>query len=311
MRNEYRITRASDGRLIVKPSDGPVRFKWRLGGVLLTGSLLFGAGNLAFDSWIPTAAIELPWSTSKSAPPLRSERKLVRLTLPVQSRSSAEEYSVENAKTTTETSPIENLVARTEKASLDASIAEAVPEYSLIAAEIPSELPNRPDRSSPTQSAVHEVTIESGDSLYTIFDTLEISQREFVEITKGEGRQLKRIHPGQTLAFHMDEDGSLTRLVYQKDEVRSTHFVRAESGFKIETVETAFESRQAFARGQIDSSLFLAGQAAGLPDKTIIEMAEIFGWDVDFALDIRAGDRFSIIYEELFKMASKSVTVPF
>ena len=70
-------------------------------------------------------------------------------------------------------------------------------------------------------------------------------------------------------------------------------------------MEIPFDRRRAFAQGQIDSSLFLAGQAAGLPDKTIMEMAEIFGWDVDFALDIRRGDQFFIIYEELYKNDGK------
>ena len=137
--------------------------------------------------------------------------------------------------------------------------------------------------------------------MYTIFDTLGIHQRELVEITKGEGKQLRRIHPGQTLTFHVGERGNLDQLVYQIDEVRAAHFVRTESNYEIELVETPFESRRALAQGRIDSSLFLAGQAAGLPDKTIMEMAEIFGWDVDFALDIRAGDQFIIIYEELYK----------
>ncbi|KPK40462.1 MAG: peptidase M23, partial [Gammaproteobacteria bacterium SG8_47] len=43
-----------------------------------------------------------------------------------------------------------------------------------------------------------------------------------------------------------------------------------------------------------------AGQRAGLSDNLIMELAAIFGWDVDFALDIREGDEFAVIYEEHF-----------
>ncbi|HKJ77578.1 MAG TPA: peptidoglycan DD-metalloendopeptidase family protein, partial [Gammaproteobacteria bacterium] len=60
------------------------------------------------------------------------------------------------------------------------------------------------------------------------------------------------------------------------------------------------ESRTAHATGTIETSLFEAGREAGLSDRTIMELAYIFGWDVDFALDIRAGDRFTILYEEQF-----------
>ena len=61
----------------------------------------------------------------------------------------------------------------------------------------------------------------------------------------------------------------------------------------------------ATAAGVIDSSLFEAGQRVGLSDNLIMQMAEIFGWDVDFALDIRAGDRFALVFEEQFKDGEK------
>jgi murein DD-endopeptidase MepM/ murein hydrolase activator NlpD len=31
-----------------------------------------------------------------------------------------------------------------------------------------------------------------------------------------------------------------------------------------------------------------------------MELANIFGWDIDFALDIRKGDRFTVLYEEMY-----------
>jgi hypothetical protein len=49
----------------------------------------------------------------------------------------------------------------------------------------------------------------------------------------------------------------------------------------------------------IGSSLFQAGQAAGLSDPLIMRLMQIFRWDIDFALDIHKGDRFAVIYEEL------------
>ena len=54
-------------------------------------------------------------------------------------------------------------------------------------------------------------------------------------------------------------------------------------------------------RGTISSSLFLAGQDAGLSDAMILRLADIFGWDIDFVLDIRAGDTFTVIFEEYFR----------
>jgi murein DD-endopeptidase MepM/ murein hydrolase activator NlpD len=38
--------------------------------------------------------------------------------------------------------------------------------------------------------------------------------------------------------------------------------------------------------------------SAGLSANQIMELAGIFGWDIDFALDIRSGDSFKLLYQE-------------
>ena len=59
------------------------------------------------------------------------------------------------------------------------------------------------------------------------------------------------------------------------------------------------------ARGIITNSLFLAGKDAGLTDALVMELAGIFGWDIDFILDIREGDQFTVIYEEKYVEGEK------
>jgi len=61
-----------------------------------------------------------------------------------------------------------------------------------------------------------------------------------------------------------------------------------------------FDIQTQSAHSIIQDSLFLSGQRAGLSDSIIMQLANIFGWDIDFALDIRSGDRFSVIYEEKY-----------
>ena len=59
------------------------------------------------------------------------------------------------------------------------------------------------------------------------------------------------------------------------------------------------------ATGVIDSSLFLAAQQAGLSENVTMQLADIFGWDVDFALDIRQGDSFAVVYDEYYRYGKK------
>jgi murein DD-endopeptidase MepM/ murein hydrolase activator NlpD len=72
------------------------------------------------------------------------------------------------------------------------------------------------------------------------------------------------------------------------------------NGFKSTLIEHPVERRTASASGVITSSLFEAAQQAGMSDKLTMELAGIFGWDIDFALDIRDGDHFSVIYDDLY-----------
>jgi murein DD-endopeptidase MepM/ murein hydrolase activator NlpD len=65
--------------------------------------------------------------------------------------------------------------------------------------------------------------------------------------------------------------------------------------------ERALQRRVGSASGTITHSLFGAGEKAGLDDSVILKMAEVFGYDIDFAQDIRRGDHFAVIYDEVYR----------
>ncbi|HEB93008.1 MAG TPA: peptidase M23 [Gammaproteobacteria bacterium] len=144
-------------------------------------------------------------------------------------------------------------------------------------------------------------TVRSGDSLARIFSRLRISPQQLDRLMRsGEDTAiLKRIMPGQTLKFDV-QDGELQQLVYVIDRLTTLHVQREGEDFGTHTITRELETRVTNASGEISSSLFLAGMDAGLSDNLVMELAGIFGWDVDFALDIREGDRFTLLYEEKY-----------
>ncbi len=149
--------------------------------------------------------------------------------------------------------------------------------------------------------------IGNGDSLYYIFKKRKLDPRELMMLIKAKphGRKLERLMPGQVLDFTLDDTRSLVALDLKLDQTRTLKFSRNGTGFESELVEVPLERRTAHAAGRIDESLFLTGQRAGLSNKIIMELVEIFGWDIDFALDIRSGDSFLVVYEELYKDGEK------
>ena len=152
-----------------------------------------------------------------------------------------------------------------------------------------------------------DVTIRKGDTLSDIlkrqgYDGGEINR---VIASNPEARVLRQLYPGQILRLRIETGQPWQELVYETDPGEAFHLVRLDDRFELTKEIRRFETRAAHVTGTIDSSLFEDGQAAGLPDSLIMKLAEIFGWDIDFALDLRHGDRFSVIYEEKYRGGRK------
>ncbi len=159
-----------------------------------------------------------------------------------------------------------------------------------------------PTASTQPDIARKTATVKSGDNLALIFSQQGLSPQELDQVMRSDKSTaaLKRLMPGQQFEFGID-NGKLQQLVYKIDDLTTLKVNRdADGNFSVTTDTRQMEARVTNTTGVIDSSLFLAGQAAGLSDNLIMELAGIFGWDIDFVLDIRGGDHFTLVYEELF-----------
>ncbi|NOZ52929.1 MAG: peptidoglycan DD-metalloendopeptidase family protein [Gammaproteobacteria bacterium] len=145
------------------------------------------------------------------------------------------------------------------------------------------------------------VIVRKGDTLARIFSTIGISPKQLHKIVRlgKPTNRLKRLLPGEKLKF-LVLDGELRELIYSIDEAQSLHVVRSGDTFTASEVSLELNKRIAYAAGIIETSLFLAAQQAGIPGGMTMELANIFNWDIDFVLDVKTGDRFSLIYEEYF-----------
>jgi murein DD-endopeptidase MepM/ murein hydrolase activator NlpD len=159
---------------------------------------------------------------------------------------------------------------------------------------------------APPASPWVTVTVKRGQTLSTIFDAQGLPTLDWVQIVRlgGETHRLKRLRAGDALHLRKGPEG-LQELSYALDEARTLQVSRTDTGFEAITLAAEIERRPTYASGTLASSLYESGLAAGLPPALIIEMADVFGYDIDFAQDIRVGDRFTVIYEELFKNGDK------
>lgn len=145
--------------------------------------------------------------------------------------------------------------------------------------------------------------IKDGHTLSAIFSMAGFNDRTMYSVlgNKLQNKSLSRIFPGEQLAFLQDNDNKLSKVKLTRSPLESILYTKLDNGtFTSETIIRTPDVHTSYREGEIKSSLFLAGQDAGLTQKQIMELANIFGWDIDFILDIRSGDKFSLIYEELY-----------
>ncbi len=158
-----------------------------------------------------------------------------------------------------------------------------------------------------TSKQWQEFTVRSGDSLSKLFKRAKLKPRQLDEVMKsGEAAQkLTKIFPKDIIRVLTDDQGSLQALRYEIDPETYLMVEREYGELVAQEYKHTIETRVAHADGTIDSSLFLAANEAGISENIIMELAGIFGWDIDFALDIRKGDSFKLLYEEIYRNGEK------
>ena len=152
-----------------------------------------------------------------------------------------------------------------------------------------------------SQSPWQEVTVKSGDTLSAIFGKVGLTDRELYKVLENEeGKVLNKLYPGYQLAFAISDAGHLEQLRVTPSPIETFQFTLIDGFYEVDHIQRTPEIRQVFKHGTITDSLFMAGQREQIPAITLMEMADIFGGVIDFILDPRLGDNFSLLFEEKY-----------
>jgi murein DD-endopeptidase MepM/ murein hydrolase activator NlpD len=149
------------------------------------------------------------------------------------------------------------------------------------------------------------VVVGRNDTLDRIFRRLELNLTDLasIRLLPGIREGLDLLRPGDQITV-THSNGDLQGLTRQINLTQTLSVQRQAEGFQAEIIENPVESSVVAKRGRITTSLFEAAAAAGISDQTALDLANIFGWDIDFVLDIREGDEFTVIYEQVWQDGS-------
>ncbi len=144
--------------------------------------------------------------------------------------------------------------------------------------------------------------VQRGDSVANLMQRLRVDDKAAFSFlrTSTDAQSIYQLRPGRTIQATTDGDGRLQTLVYLHSPDKLLEVTRTGTDFSavekiiVPTVHTIHKA------GVIRSSLYGATDAANIPDAVANQLARIFSTDIDFHVDLRTGDRFSVIFEMLY-----------
>lgn len=144
-------------------------------------------------------------------------------------------------------------------------------------------------------------TVASGESAALLFKRIGLSAKllhNLISSNKDINQQLSRLRVGEELLFGFDDDHQLLQIRRVITPFETFQVTKVGDSYKSEFTKKEVNIQYNYTEAVITSNFWNAAISADLTPNQIMELAGIFGWDIDFALDIRSGDNFKVLYEE-------------
>ena len=190
------------------------------------------------------------------------------------------------------------LLSATFSLAISESVSKTLLPLPPLASNSESDVIQETEQFSEKEWQKHTVKIPKNGSLGTALNSLDISANTTYKIGQLKNSSLlTNLRVGDTLTIWIDKHAKLQKILYPKSKVLRYELNKDNDGFEIKTIEEQVDIRTEVASGTIDSSFYLAGQKAGLSAKTIMNLADLYAWEIDFIRELRRGDSFKVIYE--------------
>jgi murein DD-endopeptidase MepM/ murein hydrolase activator NlpD len=167
------------------------------------------------------------------------------------------------------------------------------------------QLPPAPKETAPSFVATWKtVEVQPGETLSQIFQEQGLSASDLATVMASgkDTGALKTLHPGDQLAFLINAKGGLQGFRFNPDSsTLVTLTANPDGGLKTQTAVLPVDRRVHFAHGVVEGSLFAAGEKAGLSETMVLKLADVFKYDIDFIKDLKRGDRFTVVYDDIYR----------
>ena len=150
--------------------------------------------------------------------------------------------------------------------------------------------------------AEYKVKIRSGDTIGKVLARYGFSAAD-IQVLYDQVKpvfDLRRLRTGQHLRLYADPSGAVVSLEYDVDDFNYLAVEKRDDKFQASLHARPVETAMGMIWGTIDESPILAFNRLGEQDSLALGFADLFGWDVDFNIDLRQGDTFKVIFEKRY-----------
>lgn len=161
-----------------------------------------------------------------------------------------------------------------------------------------------PEQAPVDQVFVNQERVQRGDTVAALFARLGVSDGPALDFLRTDpvGRSIfRQLVPGRTMQVQHEANGALSSLRYYLNAGTVLEVKRTAEGFRATERASAAAPRSSYKSATIKTSLFAATDAAGIPDAIAMQITRVFATDIDFHTDLRKGDSFSVIYEQMYE----------
>jgi len=142
---------------------------------------------------------------------------------------------------------------------------------------------------------IREEQFQRGDTLAGFLARLGIEEAPAARIAKMPA--LRVLRPGSVVTAEVSVDGAPLSVSFLTGRDTLLKIVPQGESFRAVEEQAQLHTRVTQKSSVIRSSLFAATDAVGIPDSIAMQLADVFGGDIDFYRDLRKGDRFTVVYE--------------
>jgi murein DD-endopeptidase MepM/ murein hydrolase activator NlpD len=154
------------------------------------------------------------------------------------------------------------------------------------------------------KSYIREERFQRGDTIPAFLSRLGIAETDVKRLARL--RALQGLRPGTHVTAEVSAEGAPLSLSFLTGRDTLVQIAPQGDTYGVTEERAALYTQVAMKAGVIETSLFAATDAAGIPDSVAMQLADVFGGDIDFHRDLRKRDQFKVVYE-LHHLAGRPV----